>query len=101
MSFVSKYGLWNASQRAAGKRLLAKVDAAGENRYAPSLFTFFSDESRADELEKYAKNDLPQTTAPEVAKAVDEIQFRAELKKRLALQLNSWIDRKLTTNGHE
>ena len=83
------------------KALLAKVDAAGANRYAPSLFTFFSDESRADELQKYSKNNLPQTTAPEVAKAVDEIQFRAEFKKRLALQLNAWIDRKLTTNAHE
>ena len=83
------------------KALLAKVDAAGANRYAPSLFTFFSDEPRADELKNYAKKNLPQTTAPEVAKAVDEIQFRAELKKRLALQLNAWIDRKLTTNAHE
>jgi aminopeptidase N len=83
------------------KALLAKVDAAGANRYAPSLFTFFSDESRADELQKYAKNNLRQTTAPEVAKAVDEIQFRAEFKKRLALQLNAWTDRKLTTNAHE
>jgi aminopeptidase N len=69
------------------KSLLAKVDAAGANRYAPSLFTFFSDKSRADELEKYAKSDLPQTTAVEVAKAVDEIQFRAEFKERLVSQL--------------
>ena len=83
------------------KALLAKVDAAGANRYAPSLFTFFSDEPRADELKNYAKKNLPQTTAPEVGKAVDEIQFRAELKKRLALQLNAWIDRKLTTNAHD
>lgn len=83
------------------KALLAKVDAAGANRYASSLFTFFSDDARADELKNYAKKNLPQATAPEVAKAVDEIQFRAEFKKRLALQLNAWIDRKLTTNAHE
>src|SRR4029453_15114925 len=31
------------------KALLAKVDAAGANRYAPGLFTFFSDGSRANE----------------------------------------------------
>jgi aminopeptidase N len=83
------------------KALLAKVDAAGANRYAPSLFTFFSDDTRAAELKNYAKKNLPKATAPEVAKAVDEIQFRAEFKKRLALQLNAWIDRKLTTNAHE
>jgi aminopeptidase N len=74
--------------------LLAKTDAAGVNRYAPSLFTFFSDNSRADELKTYAKNNLPSASAPEVAKAVDEIQFRAEFKKQLASQLNDWIDRK-------
>ncbi len=76
------------------KALLAKTDAAGANRYAPSLFTFFSDDSRADELKIYAKNNLPPESAPEVAKAVDEIQFRAEFKKRLTSQLNAWIGQK-------
>jgi len=73
------------------KALLAKVDAAGANRYAPSLFTFFSDDSRADELRRYAKKNLPQATAPEVAKVVDEIQFRAELRNRLVSQLPALI----------
>ena len=76
------------------KALLAKTDAVGANRFAPSLFTFFSDESRADELESYAKTNMPSASAPEVAKAVDEIQFRAEFKKRLATQLNAWIEKK-------
>src|SRR6476661_3400496 len=83
------------------KALLAKVDAAGANRYAPSLFTFFSDSSRAHELKNYAAKSLAPASASEVAKVVDEIQFRAEFKDRLALQLNAWIDRKLTTNAHE
>jgi aminopeptidase N len=73
------------------KSLLVKVDAAGANRYAPSLFTFFSDRSRADELRDYAKKNLPQATASEVAKAVDEIQFRAEFRDRLASQLPALI----------
>ena len=76
------------------KALLAKTDAAGANRYAPSLFTFFSDDSRADELKSYAKTNLPPASAPEVAKVVDEVQFRAEFKKRLAPQLNTWIRHK-------
>jgi aminopeptidase N len=76
------------------KALIGKVDAAGMNRYAPGLFTFFSDDSRAEELETYAKTNLPRASALEVAKAVDEIQFRAEFKKRLASQLNAWIDGK-------
>jgi aminopeptidase N len=73
------------------KALLAKVDAAGANRYAPSLFTFFSDDSRADELRNYATKNLPQATAPEVAKIVDEIQFRAEFRDRLVSQLPALI----------
>ena len=76
------------------KALLAKVDAAGANRYAPSLFTFFSDGSRADELKNYAAKSLAPASAPEVAKVVDEIQFRAEFKKRLATQLSGWMERK-------
>ena len=73
------------------KALLAKVDAAGANRYAPSLFTFFSDGSRADELKNYAEKNLAPASAPEVAKVVDEIQFRAEFRDRLVSQLPALI----------
>jgi aminopeptidase N len=76
------------------KALLAKTDALGATRYAPSLFTFFAESSRADELRTYAKTNLPETSAPEVGKAVDEIQFRTEFRKRLANQLNTWIEKK-------
>jgi len=71
------------------KALLAKTDALGANTYAPSLFTFFADASRADELRTFAKNNLPPASAPEVAKVVDEIQFRAEFKRRLDSQLSA------------
>jgi aminopeptidase N len=80
--------------RANMKALLAKADAAGANAYAPSLFTFFSNESHAEQLRTYAKNSLPIASAPEVAKALDEIQVRSEFKKRLAPQLSAWIDGK-------
>jgi aminopeptidase N len=80
--------------RANMKTLLAKTDALGANTYAPSLFIFFSDDSRARELRRYAKNNLSAASAPQVAKAVDEIQFQSKLKKRLAPQLSTWIDDK-------
>ncbi|MGB9474090.1 MAG: M1 family metallopeptidase [Candidatus Udaeobacter sp.] len=80
--------------RANMKTLLAKVDAAGANTYAPSLFTFFADDSHSCELERYAKNNLPAASAPEVAKALDEVRFRSEFKKRLLPQLNAWMDGK-------
>jgi hypothetical protein len=77
------------------KALLAKSDALGTNTYAPSLFTFFSDDLRAQELRTYEKNNLPAASAPEVAKALDEIHFRSEFKERLTVQLSTWINRKI------
>src|SRR5436305_685575 len=77
--------------RANMKTLLAKTDALGANTYAPSLFTFFSDDSRAQELRAYAKNNLPVASGPQVAKAVDEIQFRSEFKRRLVSELPEFI----------
>jgi aminopeptidase N len=75
------------------KELLAKSDALGANRYAPSLFTFFSDAARIEEIKTYGKKNLPPGSASEkaVAQAVDEIGFRAEFKARLIPQLSAWI----------
>jgi aminopeptidase N len=68
--------------------LLAKTDALAVNSYAPSLFTFFSEPTRVAELEAYAKTNLPPAAAKEVAKASDEVAFRAEFKARLANQID-------------
>jgi hypothetical protein len=62
------------------------------------LFTFFSDAARIAELESYAKSDLRPTSAKNVAKAVDEIGFRAELKPRLLTQMATWISE--ASKGH-
>ncbi|HZE57824.1 MAG TPA: M1 family metallopeptidase [Chthoniobacterales bacterium] len=80
-----------AFAKAHMKQLLAKTDALGANSYAPGLFTFFSDSARIAELERYAKSDLPPSATKDVAKAVDEIGFRAEFKPRLTTQIASWI----------
>jgi len=81
------------------KGLLEKTDALGANTFAPSLFVFFSEKARADELKTYAKSNLPATSAKEVAKAVDEVEFRAEFKQRIVPQLNSWIERPDVASG--
>jgi aminopeptidase N len=73
------------------KKLLAKTDALAANSYAPGLFTFFSDAARIGELERYAKSDLPPTSSKDVAKAVDEVGFRAEFKPQLATQIGTWF----------
>jgi aminopeptidase N len=71
------------------KQLLAKTDALAANSYAPGLFTFFSDSARIAEIAAYAKSNLSPAAAKDVAKAVDEIGFRAEMKKRLLAQLSA------------
>jgi aminopeptidase N len=74
------------------KALLAKVDSIGANSFAPRLFVFFSDLQRADELKAYAAGHLPESSAREVAKVIDEIEIRAALKDRLVRQLVAWTE---------
>src|ERR1051325_7057097 len=97
---VARYGgqpdlAWDFA-KANMKALLAKTDALGANSLAPSLFSFFSEPARADELRADAKSDLPKTAAAakEVAKAVDEIEFRSDFKRRLARQLADEIEKR-------
>jgi aminopeptidase N len=52
-----------------------------------------TDASRVSELKTYAKTSLPAAAAPDVAKVVDEVQFRAQFKKRLASQLSGLIEK--------
>jgi aminopeptidase N len=76
------------------KALLSKVDSLGSITYVSGLFAFFSDRSRVDELKAYAAANLPPSSAKEVAKAIDEIEFRFEFKERLARQLSAWIEKR-------
>jgi len=75
--------------RANMKALLAKTDATTFDSYAAGYFTFFSDSERSSELKSYAKANLPATSAKEVAKVVDEVDFRTQFKKRIVSQLET------------
>ena len=77
------------------KALLAKQDMLGINSFVPGLFNSFSRAGDAETLAHYAKANLPPSAAPAVAKTVDEIEFRAEFKKRLMPELKSWLEKKL------
>src|SRR5262249_55374409 len=96
LPFIARYGerpeLVGDFSRAHMKELLAKQDSLGSNGFASGLFTFSSDLKDAETLQAYAKGNLPPAAANDVAKAVDEIHFRAEFKQRLAPQLTSWIE---------
>jgi aminopeptidase N len=78
--------------RAHMKELLAKQDALSINNFAPGLVIFSSSPKDAEALQKFAKTNLPDSSSKDVAKAVDEIEFRAELRERLGSQLTSWIE---------
>ncbi len=58
--------------------------------YAPSLFTSFTDEARAEELAAFAREHLPPEAEYEVAKAIDEVRFKAEMKKRVLPEITAW-----------
>ncbi len=73
--------------RAHMPELLKKADALAANSFAPSLFTFFSDEAMVGELKSYAQQKLSPDSAKPVEKAVDEMTFRARFKERLLAQL--------------
>ena len=93
---VAKYGdhldlVWDFA-KANMKALLAKNDALGTNRFAPSLFVFYSDPARLGELKSFAKANLGAGSDRDIAQAVDEVEFRAEFKHRLIPQLTHWID---------
>jgi hypothetical protein len=69
------------------KPLLAKVDAVNANSYLPSLFIFFFDPARIEELKAFARKNLSEASRKPVEIASDEIQFRADFRKRLVKQL--------------
>jgi aminopeptidase N len=70
--------------------LLAKLSDLGANHYVPSLFEAFDDPTRADELETFARKNLPPVAGPSVAKAADNIRFQAEFKARVLPQIDAW-----------
>ncbi|MGH7938723.1 MAG: hypothetical protein ACRD5Z_18985, partial [Bryobacteraceae bacterium] len=95
--YAARYGeqpdiVW-AFAKTHMKALLAKQDALGINSFAAGLFNFYSDAKDAERLQIYAKSSLPKSADKAVAKAVDEIGFRAELKHRIVPQLKQWLQK--------
>ncbi len=70
--------------------LFGKLSSIRANDYVPGIFNHFSDASRADELEVWAKANLPVDAAPATAKAADAIRFKADLKERIVPAIDAW-----------
>ena len=68
-----------------------KLDSLGRVRFAPGVMRGFSDVKRASELEAYAQKNLPSEAKSEIAKAAEEIRFKADLKARILPEIARWI----------
>jgi hypothetical protein len=71
--------------------LLALMSATSADEYVARLFRSFSDAARADELERFSKENLPPSAARPTAIAADEIRFQATLKQRVLPELMSFL----------
>jgi hypothetical protein len=56
----------------------------------PNIFRKFTDASRADELEAFAKSSLPPDAGPMVARGAEEIRQNSELKDRIVPEIDTW-----------
>ena len=71
--------------------LLAKVDSFARNEYLPSIYSVFSDEAHATELEKLVKSKIPEDAITKAAETAEKIRFRAYLKRRVLPALHEWL----------
>jgi aminopeptidase N len=71
-----------------------KLDSLGKINFAAGVMGGFSDASRADELEAFARKYLPPGAKRNVDKAAERIRFKADLKARLLPEINRWIEQR-------
>ena len=80
---------WSFAQKHI-RELIAKLSSFRANDYVADIFENFADNARAEELEAWAKNNLPPDAAPSTAKAADAVRFKAALKDRLLPEIDAW-----------
>jgi aminopeptidase N len=73
------------------KPLLARVDAFDRNKYVPSIFSAFSDLTRAAELEAYVRAHATPDAAPKAAESIEGIRLRAKMKQRELPAIDNWV----------
>lgn len=66
----------------------------GWNRLLPLLAGGFTDDEHADELVRFAKENLPAQGQREADNAANRIRFRAQLKMRQLPKIDEWISTK-------
>lgn len=75
------------------KELLAREDFFGKQSLILNLMAAFSDETRADELERFSQANMPKEFHSGVSGAGESIRFRAQFKQREIPLVDAWIQR--------
>jgi aminopeptidase N len=73
------------------KQLADRMSNWDQAVFVPGILKAFSDSSRAEELEIYAKTNLSDESKQEVAKAAEDIRFKAKLKQRELPNIDQWV----------
>ncbi len=81
------------------KPLLAKRATFNRRNYVPNIVSVFADTKYADELETFAKANLPADARAEVLKGSERIRFRAGLKERELSNIDSWACSRTQASG--
>ncbi len=71
--------------------LLGKVDSFARNDYLPGIYSSFSDEASASELEHLVKSKISEDALIKAAETAEGIRFRAALKRRELPALHEWL----------
>lgn len=71
--------------------LLKMVASLGRNTFVPNIMKAFSDAPRADELEAYVRQHLPEDAFPEAAKVSDRIRHFSTVKQRELPAIDAWV----------
>ena len=72
--------------------LQRKLPGFSANDYFPKIAQQATDAGAADDLEAFARKNLPPGVARAVAEAADDIRFKAEFKRRLVPSVRAFLD---------
>ena len=68
------------------------MDSFEQNNYVPSIFTVFTDASRADELEAYVKKHISEEAMQKATETAESIRHKAAIKKRELGVIDKWVE---------
>jgi len=81
--------------RAHTAALLQVTTFFGRNHYLPDIAQYFTDTTRADELETLVRENLPADSMAETEKGADLIRLNAAVKQRELPAIDTWVKQRV------